>query len=249
MNYKKILFLCLIFFTIKAAEINKPQLLGIRYCLKAIEHIFLLHNGFKDGNTNKRTEEISYSFDFSKYFDGEDVMSKASISGTIKDLFHTYDSILTSNTFYNEVKENFKFDVSDDNNKMVRKIWFKFIFLAKHVYAKICDVLESKEKELKKNKKKEENDIKLYDACVYFKKLYKSRVGEYEMFIDNFTYQYNNSENLNEKKENLNKYVDNTFKNVYIKTYKDVLFIEYRRQKTNDEKDRGFDPFPCKIFI
>lgn len=249
---------------LNVAAMSHQKLLTDRYCLKAIEHCLLLYNGFNDKNTKKKTGEIGYDFNFINYFEDEDIKSKINPYASISDFFSTYSTILEGNDLYNDIKNTI---ISDDNKEedTVTEIWFKFIIIAKYIYKNIITILDNKITESNKKRKKSEKEVKLHDSCTYFKKLYQTRIEEYEMILKHFKTIYENefkkktpvgganTYNLSdeEKKEiikTLKKYILHNMKNINTEKYKDLLFIEYRRKGTNHENDKGFDPFPTELF-
>lgn len=228
---------------------RKDELLNARYCLKAIEHLMLIHNNFQDNNTSRNTEKIGYNFSYKNYFNGENIQTRINTYSTIMDLFYAYEKILDKNEVYSANKEFFKFKNDDNDGDVIAKIWFKFIIAAKYIYENINKVLE---KEINESKNKKSIDGKQYAACKYFKDTYDAKIKEYKMFVDHFDDVYNNkckNGNAGENFNELKKYILSHQKNVFTKLYKDKLFIEYRRKKTNGENDNGFDQFPCYLFV
>ena len=265
-----IFFYFLVYFHLPVRTETSSKLIEMRYCLKAIEYYLFLANNtdlvdynnldennissqqecnmnclkninlqayFKDEEQKKYLRnDLGYSLvgfinrNIPTLFDGEPELGK--YKGIFTYLIGNPDNLNLANGFAN--------DFTKDGN--LAKIWLFFLIISVKYYSKIVKILSSKITSSKG--KSNYDDVKINSSCTYFYEYYKSKVDEYKMILDSFL-NYNNKHN---GPDNLLKYVHSNYKKVFINTYKDILFIDFRRKGTSSKTDTGFDPFPKSVF-
>ena len=262
---KFIFFYFLLYFHLPVRTETSSELIEMRYCLKAIEYYLFLannidlidYNNFDENDISSQQDcnrNCLKNIDLKEYFKDEKQKKYLKhelgyslvdfINRNIPTLFNgepeldKYKDIFTS-LIGNPDNLNLANDFANDDN--LAKIWLFFLITSVKYYSKIVKILSSKITSSKGKSNYE--DANINSSCTYFYEYYKSKVDEYKMILDSF-FNYKNSNGS----ANLLKYVYSNYKKVFIKTYKDILFIDFRRKGTSSKTDTGFDPFPKSVF-
>ena len=264
-----IFFYFLLYFHLTVRTETSSELIEMRYCLKAIEYYLFLANNIDLTDYNNLDEkDISLqqdcnrnclkNIDLQEYFKNEKQKKYLKndlgyslvdfINRNIPTLFdgepelEKYKDIFTS-LIGNPDNSNLANDFANDFTKgdNLAKIWLFFLITSVKYYSKIVKILSSKITSSKGKSNYE--DANINSSCTYFYEYYKSKVDEYKMILDSFS-DYKRYKGP----YNLLKYVHSNYKKVFIKTYKDILFIDFRRKGTSSKTDTGFDQFPKSVF-
>lgn len=264
-----IFFYFLVYFHLPVRTETSSELIEMRYCLKAIEYYLFLANNTDlvdynnlDGKDISSQKECNINclknINLQEYFKNEKQKKYLKnelgyllvdfINRNIPTLFDgepelgKYKGIFTfliGNPNNSNLANDFANDFTNGDN--LAKIWLFFLITSVKYYSKIVKILSSKITSSKG--KSNDDDVKINSSCTYFYEYYKSKVDEYKMILNSFFYykKYKGPDNLL-------KYVHSNYKKVFIKTYKDILFIDFRREGTSCKTDTGFDQFPKSVF-
>ena len=267
-SFKKSIFLslfCMFIFipVIKSSNVN--ELVTVRYCLKAIEYYLFLANNldtvdynnfgknYNGKNARDVNEEKLYSINLKDYFISDD--QKKFLSDDDYNLNSFVKKYSEELFIDNTKKENNLFIYSDMyhavmpsncnlniyiNKKDLAKLWLFFILCASKYYKKIVSILNSKKDSLKD--KKNDNDVKLKSSCTFFYEYYNSKIKEYKIILNSFKQYYEKNP------YKINDFIYSNYKKVFIESYKDMLYIDFRRKGTSKPEDSGFDQFPTTVF-
>lgn len=232
---------------------DDSNLLEMRYCLKALEY-YLFSRACKVEDKN---EDLGNEFNLKDFFENDASKQglfneKGKVPYDIKNFYSKHCAELKKSN-----KKDFKYNViltklpdtieklpdtiEKDDNYYLAKIWLFFIFLAYKYYDKIVKKLNGKISSFEKKNYREAKVLK--SSCLYFTEYYGLKISEYEMFLDSFKYFCENKDPAK-----IWEYVQENYKNVFIPSYKDLMFIDYRRSKTVKSDDTGFDSFPTSLF-
>ena len=264
-----IFFYFLVYFHLPVRTETSSKLIEMRYCLKAIEYYLFLANNTdlvdynnldENGISSQKECNINClkNINLQEYFKNEKQKKYLKnelgyllvdfINRNIPTLFNgepeleKYKDIFTfliGNPNNSNLANNFADDFTIGDN--LAKIWLFFLITSVKYYSKIVKILSSKITSSKG--KSNDDDVKINSSCTYFYEYYKSKVDEYKMILNSFLYY-----NKYIGHDNLLKYVYSNYKKVFIKTYKDILFIDFRREGTSSKTDTGFDQFPRSVF-
>ena len=264
-SFKKSIFLslfCIFIFipVIKSSNVN--ELVTVRYCLKAIEYyLFLANNldtvdynnlGKMDNikNVSYVNEEKLYNINLKDYFISDDQKKFLSdddynLNSFVKkyseELFKENNLSIYRYMYYFVIGSNYNLDIyknkKEDN---LAKLWLFFILCASKYYKKIVSILNSKKDSLKD--KKNDNDVKLKSSCTFFYEYYNSKIKEYKIILNSFKQYYEKNP------YKINDFIYSNYKKVFIESYKDMLYIDFRRKGTSKPEDSGFDQFPTTVF-
>ena len=264
-----IFFYFLVYFHLPVRTETSSELIEMRYCLKAIEYYLFLANNTdlvdynnldENGISSQKECNINClkNINLQEYFKNEKQKKYLKnelgyllvdfINRNIPTLFNgepeleKYKDIFTfliGNPNNSNLANNFADDFTIGDN--LAKIWLFFLITSVKYYSKIVKILSSKITSSKG--KSNDDDVKINSSCTYFYEYYKSKVDEYKMILNSFLYY-----NKYIGHDYLLKYVYSNYKKVFIKTYEDILFIDFRREGTSSKTDTGFDQFPRSVF-
>lgn len=257
-----IFFYFLVYFHLPVRTETSSKLIEMRYCLKAIEYYLFLanntdltdYNNLDESNISSPQEcniNCLKNIDLREYFKNEEQKKYLR-----NDLGYSLVGFINRNipTLFDGEPELGKYkgiftslignpdNLNLANDDSLARIWLFFLIISVKYYSKIVKILSSKITSSKG--KSNYDDVKINSSCTYFYEYYKSKVDEYKMILDSFL-NYNNK---HKGPDNLLKYVHSNYKKVFINTYKDILFIDFRRKGTSSKTDTGFDQFPRSVF-
>lgn len=264
-SFKKSIFLslfCIFIFipVIKSSNVN--ELVKVRYCLKAIEYYLFLannldtvdYNNFGKMNDNKNVREINEkklgNIDLMNYFISDDQKKFLSddnynlssfVEKYSKELCKENNLSIYSHMYDFVIGKDYNLDICKNKKEdNLAKLWLFFILCASKYYEKIVSILNSKKDSLKD--KKNDNDVKLKSSCTFFYEYYNSKIKEYKIILNSFLKYYKN------KPDKIKNFIYSNYQKVFIESYKDMLYIDFRRKGTSKPEDSGFDQFPTTVF-
>ena len=262
-SFKKSIFLslfCIFIFipVIKSSNVN--ELVTVRYCLKAIEYYLFLannldtvdYNNFGKMNYNKNARAVNeeklnnidlkdyfISDDQKKFLSDDDYNLNSFVKKYSEELCKENNLSIYSDMYHAVMCKNY--DLSIKNNvEDLAKLWLFFILCASKYYKKIVSILNSKKDSLKD--KKNDNDVKLKSSCTFFYEYYNSKIKEYKIILNSFLEYYKN------KPDKIKNFIYSNYQKVFIESYKDMLYIDFRRKGTSKPEDSGFDQVPTTVF-